>query len=249
MRPGPPGLLLLAVVCWGGLGAPRAADAMAPEYDPIEPVNRAIFWFNDQLDVRLLEPAAKGWDAVLPGAVKQAIGNFFANLSAPRVALNELLQAKPMAAVSDVWRFGINTTVGLAGFFDPATPLGLKAHQEDFGQTLGRWGLPPGPYLVLPLLGPSYSRAFAGLLGDSMLAVYPLFLDRFILLGAHSVNLVNTRSQLLDEVQHAKAASFDYYVFVRHADEQRRRVLVADGREEPAAERKVAPTQPAESKA
>ena len=131
-------------------------------------------------------------------------------------------------SASDVGRFAVNTTVGVLGFFDPALHWGRIEHQEDFGQTLGVWGVPPGPYLVLPLLAPSDPRDAAGFAVDYALAVTPFFIEESILVGARVADTVNERSFVLKQVEDAKASAFDYYTFVRNAYLQRRRALVCD---------------------
>jgi len=214
-------------------GPPTRAQEVpaAAENDPIESVNRKIFWFNDHLDMYVLEPVAKGWHFVLPDRVETSITNFFYNLRFPIHTLNALLQGKFKNAGIDVGRFVVNTTVGVAGFFDPATGWGLPMHWEDFGQTLGWWGVGPGPYLVLPLLGPSDIRDGGGLIVDSAASITPFFVNTYILLGARAVEIVNTRAQYLDIVRKAKESAFDYYTFVRNAYLQRRVGLIND--EEP----------------
>ena len=202
------------------------------DYDLWQKMNRGIFWFNDRADVYVLEPVAKGWDIVMPERAETGISNFFANLRFPVVMANNLLQGKPGAAAIDVGRFMVNSTFGIAGLFDPATIWGLQRHNEDFGQTLGVWGVPPGPYLVLPLLGPSNPRDTAGIPVDYVLSVTPLFLNSYWWTGAGIVNIVNTRAQYLDEVRNAKEASLDYYVFARNAYYQRRAALVKAQKEE-----------------
>jgi phospholipid-binding lipoprotein MlaA len=191
-------------------------------------MNRKVFWFNDEVDVHALEPVASGWAKVTPLRVRTSVGNFFDNLRVPDVAVNDLLQGKPRAAGSDVGRFAVNTTVGVLGFFDPASGWGLEKHLEDFGQTLGRWGVPPGPYLMLPLLGPSNPRDAAGLIVDYALSVVPFFVDQLILLGARVVEAVDQRSLVLKEVEEAKRSALDYYTFVRNAYIQRRQDLIED---------------------
>jgi phospholipid-binding lipoprotein MlaA len=114
-------------------------------HDPLERMNRGIFSFNEGLDRWFLEPVATGWDFVMPDPVETAIQRFFRNLGFPVVFVNDLLQGKPIAALQDVGRFALNSTAGIAGFFDPATEVGLPSHDEDFGQTLGVWGVPSGP--------------------------------------------------------------------------------------------------------
>jgi phospholipid-binding lipoprotein MlaA len=204
------------------------APCTASPGDPIEPVNRGIFWFNDKLDVYVFEPAARGWDWLMPDAVQRSVANFFDNIRFPVVAVNDLLQGKVVACGSDIGRFAINTTVGVLGFMDPAAGWGLEKHNEDFGQTLGVWRIPPGPYLVLPLLGPSNPRDTVGLVGDSFAAVYPWFVPWYYTIGPRAVDTVNFRSQMLDAVREAKRASVDYYAFVRDAHVQRRKRQVAD---------------------
>jgi phospholipid-binding lipoprotein MlaA len=226
-------VLPAAALCAGLVAAcaVQHPGAVRPDYDPIEPVNRKIFWFNDTVDTYVLEPVATGWNAVVPRRVRRSLSNFFTNLRFPIVATNDLLQGKLADAAGDVGRFAVNTTAGVLGFFDPASGVGLEAHEEDFGQTLGRWGVPPGPYLVLPFLGPSDARDAAGLGADYALSVTPFFVDQFILLGARVGDVTNERSLILKEVRNAKAAAFDYYVFVRNAYIQRRRALVRDDAE------------------
>lgn len=212
-----------------GLSLRPAVAAAAAEGDPIEPVNRGIFWFNDKLDVWVLEPVAKGWDFVLPQRVQQSVTNFFDNLRSPVVLVNDVLQAKPRRAAITLTRFALNTVVGIGGLFDAAAPLGLDGHDEDFGQTLGYWGVPPGPYLMLPILGPSNPRDGVGMIADSFAAVYPFFVGVVYTIGPRVVSVVNQRAQVLDEVRDAKEASVDYYVFVRNAYVQHRREQVRDG--------------------
>lgn len=213
---------LALAVCTASLAAAEEVS------DPIEPVNRGIFWFNDQADIYVLEPTAQGWDYVLPDRMQTAVGNFFDNVRFPVIMINNLLQGKFIAASSDVGRFVVNTTIGVVGFFDPATDYGLERHDEDFGQTLGYWGIPPGPYLVAPLFGPTNVRDGVGRIADTFTAIYPVFAAIQYTIGATAVNTINFRSQVLDEVQEAKEASLDYYVFVRNAYDQRRRTLIRD---------------------
>ena len=132
--------------------------------DPFEPINRGVYKFNDTLDQALLKPAAKGYNAVLPNPVRTSVGNFFANLDDALIAVNNLLQFKVERAASDVARLIANTTFGIGGLFDVATSFGLEKHNEDFGQTFGYWGIGDGPFLMLPLLGPSNVRDSVGLL-------------------------------------------------------------------------------------
>jgi len=221
------GLLLLAL---NGCAASRV-----PDYDPLEPMNRKIFWFNDTVDIYALEPVAKVWNWVLPDLVERSISNFFANVLFPIEAGNSLLQLKPMGFVKSTGRFVVNTTIGVAGFFDPATGWGMERQREDFGQTLGYWGLDPGAYIVLPFLGPSNPRDIVGIAGDYVMSVYPFFIGDFAIYAtaATAVNFVNARAQFLEEIKNARAASIDYYTFVRNAYFQRRRALINDSTEPP----------------
>jgi phospholipid-binding lipoprotein MlaA len=212
-----------------GLSLPSLARAEDENHDPLESMNRGIFWFNDHVDTYVLVPVATVWDKVMPNRVQRSISNFFGNLRFPIVAGNDLLQAKFKHAATDVGRFVVNTTVGVAGFFDPASDWGLEARNEDFGQTLGYWGVPPGPYLVIPILGPSDIRDTGGLVVDGFSTVYPWFVDFIYTISARAVDVVNARSLYLKEVDEAKAASVDYYAAVRNAYVQRRKSQVNDG--------------------
>lgn len=221
-------LFLVAVLC---LVLPAGRAPAAEPGDPLERVNRGVFWFNDKLDVYVMEPVARGWNRLVPRCAQRGVANFFANLRLPVVAANDLLQGKLTACGSDLGRFAVNTTVGVIGFMDPAQRWGLVKREEDFGQTLGVWRVPPGPYLVLPLLGPSTLRDSAGLLADSAAAVYPWFVPIVYSLAPKAVETVNFRAQVLDDVREAKRAALDYYTFTRDAYTQRRRRQVADREE------------------
>jgi phospholipid-binding lipoprotein MlaA len=223
-------LLVLALVSFTLLGG--CASVNNPR-DPFEPVNRGIYRFNDGVDTVLLKPAAEVYRAVLPQFVRTGVSNFFSNLNDVIVALNNLLQGKFLSAASDVGRIAVNTTVGLLGVIDVATHLGLEKNNEDFGQTLGYWGMGAGPYLVLPILGPSSLRDALGLIvdfkTDPVTYVDPSR-DRNILWG---VRLVNRRSELLETSRILETAALDPYEFVRDAYLQRRRNLVYDGNPPP----------------
>ena len=222
------GLVATALAAWMLLAPPpvRAQDEVS---DPIETVNRGVFWFNDKLDVYFLEPVATAWDFVLPDPVQRSITNFFANAHFPVDFANNLFQGKPEEAGRNVGRFLINTTVGVAGFFDPASHWGIEEAPEDFGQTLGRWGTGSGAYIVIPFLGPSNVRDGFGILVDIPLSVYPFFIDTWVSFGINGVRAINLRADLLEEVDAAKETSLDYYAFVRNAYHQRREALIRDG--------------------
>jgi phospholipid-binding lipoprotein MlaA len=194
-----------------------------PDYDPWQPLNRKVFWFNDHLDMYVLEPVARGWDYIAPDVVQRGLSNFFNNLRFPIVFPNDLLQGKPRKAVEEWARFQVNTFLGGLGFYDLAADFGLPPQDEDFGQTFGVWDIAPGPYLVLPIFGPSSPRDAVGLGCDFATGFYFYFVPvPWVTTVATGINVVNARSRLLDEVKNAKEASFDYYTFVRNAYVQRR---------------------------
>lgn len=223
-------LLLIAAAAPASAQDPAGPDGddQGAVHDPWEGMNRGIFSFNETLDRWILEPVATGWDFVMPDPVERAITRFFHNASFPVRFANDLLQWKPLAAAHDVGRFALNTTAGIGGLFDPASDVGLLDSDEDFGQTLGVWGVPPGPYLVLPLLGPSNPRDTGGLVVDSATLVYPYFLPFYVNIASTAVGIVNRRSRLLETIREERAAAFDFYVAVRNAYVQRRENQIAD---------------------
>jgi phospholipid-binding lipoprotein MlaA len=228
------GLALLAAAAL--FTACATPDSPADPYaDPWEPMNRKVFAFNDGLDVWVLEPAARGWDYVMPDPVEASIHRFFDNLRFPVVFVNDFLQAKPEWAIMETFRFVVNSSIGVAGFFDPATPLGLIRREEDFGQTLAVYGVPSGPFLMLPLLGPSNPRDAGGIAADAAIPG-PLYLIPFWATAAsRTVNIVNQRSRFLEDVAEAKRSSVDYYAFVRNGYIDYRRNQISDG--EPTSDR------------
>jgi phospholipid-binding lipoprotein MlaA len=187
------------------------------EWDPIEPVNRGFFVFNDTVDVYALEPVARGWQAVTPRVLRRSIDNFFLNFGYPLRLLGCITQAQLGGTAEETGRFLVNSTVGLLGFFDPATRIGLDPHLEDIGQSFGAWGLGPGPYMMLPVIGPTSTRDLLATVLDFAVGAPPL---------TGLLRAVNTRAAYLVEVREAKAASLDYYAFVRSAYLQNRRNLV-----------------------
>jgi phospholipid-binding lipoprotein MlaA len=196
--------------------------------DPWERFNRGTFRFNEGADKYFIGPVAKGWDFVMPDEVELALGRFFDNARFPIRFVNDLLQEKLVWAVEDFGRFAINTSIGLAGFFDPASKLGLMGHDEDFGQTLGHWGVPPGPYLVLPILGPSSPRHTVGRVADSAAAVYPFFVPFWGSMLATTTDRLNYRSQIDETLTAERENALDFYVFVRNAYTQNRENKVND---------------------
>lgn len=227
-RPRGPRAVLAAGLLVAALAAGGCATPGNPR-DPLEAMNRGIYHFNDGVDHLLVKPAAEIYRGVVPQLVRTGVSNFFSNLGDVIVALNNLLQGKLAAAASDFGRIAVNTTVGVLGFIDVATELGLEKHNEDFGQTLGYWGLPDGPYLVLPILGPSSLRDAVGLIGDwkaSPVTYVDPNRDRNALYGLW---FLSRRTELLETSKILETAALDPYEFVRDAYLQRRRNLVHDG--------------------
>jgi len=218
-------LALLVVV---GSLAVTAHAAEGADYDPLEPMNRPIFWFNDKLDVYFLEPLAKGWDFVFPDRIEKCIGSAYDNVKFPIDFTNDLLQAKPKEAGTALGRFLLNSTLGVVGLFDVAAAAGLPAHEEDFGQTLGVWGLGNGPYLVLPVLGPSTLRDAAGRAVDSPMRVWPFFVGTIPSIAISSVEAVNWRSRNIATIRDLKKGALDYYSLVRNGYIQNRLAAVED---------------------
>lgn len=207
-----------------------ADDSVSHPEDPWEGFNRKVYVFNDTVDRVVLIPVTRSYQAAVPDAVETGIHNFFSNLGDVGVAANNLLQFKFAEAGSDTGRFLINTTLGLLGWFDVASQLGLTKHDEDFGQTLGYWGIGTGPYLVLPLLGPSNLRD-----GPALLADITLWTNSFPDLkateerGLITLNVIDGRSQYLKLEERSEGLGHERYVFIRDAYLDNREFLVRDG--------------------
>ncbi|MCL6556103.1 MAG: VacJ family lipoprotein [Burkholderiales bacterium] len=224
-----PRFSLKPAVFAGALLLSLAGCATTDPRDPLEPLNRGIYHFNDAVDKAVLKPVAQGYKTVLPQPVRTAVTNFFSNIDDVLIALNNLLQFKFRDAVSDVARVAFNTTFGIAGLFDVATSFGLEKHDEDFGQTLGYWGIGDGPFLMLPILGPSNLRDTVGLAAYYRLDPV-LNLDHVPTRNTLSVlRFIDRRAQLLDAEKVLDEAALDPYTFLRDAYIQHRRSLVYDG--------------------
>lgn len=217
------GLLLLAL-----LGLAGCATGGDPR-DPLEPMNRGIYKFNDAADKAILKPVAQGYKAVVPKPVRSGVTNFFSNIDDVLVAVNNVLQFKFNDAMSDVGRVIANTTFGVAGVFDVATGWGMPKHNEDFGQTLGAWGVGDGPFLMLPLLGPSNVRDSAGLLIYYRLDPVVNLHNVSARNSLTALRFVDRRARLLDAEKVLDEAALDPYTFLRDAYIQQRRNLVHDG--------------------
>lgn len=196
--------------------------------DPIEPVNRTSYDFNDTLDKALLKPIAETYVTITPQPVRNSVTNFFNNISYLNVVLNALLQGKFDQAMSDFLRVLYNTTFGVAGLFDVSTAWGAPRHQEDFGQTLATWGVDQGAYLYIPLAGPDTVRNLPDRATSTLLN--PLtYVTSTLLFPLSALNLINTRAELLDETNIRDEAAVDPYTFTREAYLQRRDFLIHDG--------------------
>lgn len=217
-------LTLLLSACAHTGGAQEQADV-----DPWEPFNRKVFTFNEKVDQAVIKPVARGYRRVVPSSVRKGVGNVFRNLTEPTTIVNDLLQGKFAQAGDDFFRFLINSTFGVLGWHDVATPLGMERHEEDFGQTFSVWGFARGPYLVLPLLGPSTVTDGVGYLPYT-LYTDPRTMDgyttqTFTLLG---VDTIDSRARLLG-ASDVVELQLDPYVFRRETYLQRREQLIHDG--------------------
>jgi phospholipid-binding lipoprotein MlaA len=227
-----PGKWRSAVLTLGAAAALSGCAGTNPR-DPYEGFNRAMFKFNDTVDQVALKPAATAYRAVLPSFVQTGVNNFFGNLADAWSAVNNLLQGKGEAGMSDVTRFTLNSTFGLLGLLDIASEAGLPKHNEDFGQTLGYWGVPSGPYLMLPLFGASTVRDTAALPldfnGDIWRYKEPIYLRNI----GTATRAVDQRANLLDASSLLEDAALDRYEFVRDGFLQRRESKVYDGEDPP----------------
>lgn len=218
-----------------GLGAVAAGCASIPAdvgtnpADPWERYNRHMFEFNDTIDRNVLKPVAEGYEQYVPQPARDCVSNIFSNIRDLPISLNNLLQGKPVEAVSDLGRVVINSIAGVFGCFDVASGTGLRKHNEDFGQTFGRWGAGPGPYFVLPLLGPSSVRDAVGRVPDTLVSPQRQIGGTNEQTGIYVVDLLDTRAGLLPAERTFTGVALDRYQFIRDAYLQRRRSLVFDG--------------------
>lgn len=205
------------------------ATTAANPADPLEPFNRAMFGFNENVDKAVLKPVARGYRAVTPPMVRTGVTNFFANLEDLWISANNLMQGKVEWALGDLLRFTFNSSFGLLGVIDIASDMGLEKHNEDFGQTLGHWGVGSGAYLVLPLLGPSTVRDGAARVVDWQGDVVGNLNAVPVRNSLYATRVVSERSNLFDATNLLEEAALDKYTFVRDSWLQRRRSLVYDG--------------------
>jgi len=196
--------------------------------DPYESFNRAMFAVNEGIDV-VLKPVAQGYDAAAPLPVKAGVGNFFGNLYDVWTAVNNFLQGKGQQGASDVGRVLVNTTIGIGGIFDVASEMGLEKHAEDFGQTLGTWGVADGPYFYWPLIGPRTTRDTFGWVVDSFADPVMGLNDIGTRNSLAGVRLIDRRASLLPTDKIVEQAAFDKYNYIRDAYLQNRRSAISDG--------------------
>lgn len=197
------------------------------ESDPYEEINRKIFKFNEGVDKYIANPLSEAYLYITPRFVRTSIANFFNNLKDINVVINDVLQGKLQQGMEDSGRFLLNTTAGFAGIIDVATEVGLERHEEDFAQTLAVWGTPKGPYLVLPLLGPSTSRGIPGSIFDT--AANPA---TYVGAPIQLIQMLNARSNAKGALKFIDEAALDPYVFIRESFLQHRKHLVTDGNSE-----------------
>ncbi|MBI3526432.1 MAG: VacJ family lipoprotein [Betaproteobacteria bacterium] len=216
-------LLLTACMLCGCAAGPDPRD-------PLEPFNRKVYAFNEGVDKAVLKPVAKGYVAVVPKLARRGVSNFFNNLGMVVTTLNDALQVKGSKVPVDFARFTTNIVFGLGGLIDVATELKIENRNEDFGQTLGYWGVASGPYLVLPLFGPSSARDGPGLAVDFVAS--PLFYwnpEADVRWGLFALDVVDTRANLLEAEKFLETAAIDRYSFLRDSYLQRREYLIHDG--------------------
>lgn len=226
-------LLTISVIA----ALPLLALAQDEVSDPLESVNRGIFKFNNKVDDYVLAPASRGYDYVMPKRAQTGVSNFFENLGYPKYLLSDLVQLKFGQALTHTGRFLINSTLGLVGLMDVAKDMGLERQQEDFGIALAYQGVPSGPYLVLPFLGPSNLRDTVGLVFDTI--VHPFMFLTYssvragisdkITIGGQTIDILQTRVNLDEAIKAGKESSVDYYLFVQGAYTQYRRGVLYDG--------------------
>ena len=203
-------------------------EAVPTEHDPWERFNRAMFAFNQRVDRRVLKPVATVWNAILPDLVQESLHNAIDNLAMPRRLINNILQLKPGGAGRELARFFINISMGIGGFFDAASEVGIPKSDEDMGLTLGHYGVGPGPYLILPFFPPSTVRDTIGYGVDIGMDPRAYFFPFFANLGIKTGQVVNDRSLNLQSFEELERATFDLYAAVRNAYLQRRQRALAE---------------------
>ena len=243
-------LCLISLSCLAG--SAKAEDTP----DPLEPMNRGIFWFNGKFDDYLLGPVARGYKWALPHPVRKSVTNFFSNIATPIYLVSDILQLKFGQAGTHLERFCINSTIGVGGLFDLAkSEFDIQHHPEDIGSALGYWGVGEGFYLVIPFLGPSNLRDGIGRIGGGFLdpvnyAAIVFDKGEYITYGGIALNAIDTRSRLDDGLESAKETSLDYYAFMRSTFHQIRQNIIYDDNppEEEEAPEEMTPANESETK-
>jgi phospholipid-binding lipoprotein MlaA len=220
--------LLLALLAACTIAGCASTTDRSEAYDPWEGLNRKTFAFNDALDKAVMKPIAQGYQKVTPAFAREGVNNFYSNLEDIGTGLNNFLQGKPKDGMNDMARLIVNSVFGVFGLWDVATPLGFEKHEEDFGQTLGRWGAPPGPYFVIPFLGPSTVRDAPARAVDPSWYYNDYLPDR-VYWTWWGLDKVRSRANLFKAESVLDEAALDKYSFVRDAWWQRRRSQVYDG--------------------
>ena len=224
-------MLCMAVALVGCASTPAGVEPSP--HDPWEPFNRSVFEFNEGLDAYLLKPVVAGYRFVLPEFVRDGIYNFFSNYGDIYNIFYNLLQGKPGYAFNDFMRVAVNTTMGLGGFIDLATPGGLEKHKEDWGQTFGVWGVPAGPYVVLPFFGPSNVRDTFGTVADlESDYLFKYVKDVGLRNSITGLRVVNARNTYYEAGDLLDGAAIDKYSFMRDAYIQRRQYQINEGRDD-----------------
>lgn len=225
--------LMVVSACVALSACSTTADHASGEIDdPFENVNRATFAFNDALDRAVFDPVVRGYRAVVPKPARTGARNFVRNLNSPVIVGNQILQGDIEGAASGITRFAMNTTVGVGGLFDVAEQAGLEYEYEDFGQTLAVWGVGHGPYIVIPIFGPSSARDSVGSLADSLADPLNIYLNNVDeeewIYARAALEGLTVKDSFYDLLQDLRANSFDYYAAVRSIYVQRREALVHD---------------------
>lgn len=225
-------LSMIVLLVLGGCAAAGHRPVAGEEdfNDPLESTNRAIFGFNQEVDRTVLVPAANAYRAVFPEPARDSIHDFLENLRAPIIFVNDVLQANPKLAGDTAARFALNTTIGIAGFVDIAARWGIPYHYQDFGITFGVWGIPEGPYLVIPVLGPSDPRDLTGIIVEGFADPWDILAGNAHYLWAplirHAIAGIDERSRYIETLADIQRTSLDYYATIRSLYRQRRNALI-----------------------
>lgn len=218
-------IAIISLLCAAAVGCATVPPSERNPRDPWQRVNRGVYKFNDVFDRAIAKPVARGYVRVLPPVMRTGITNFFNNATYPDVMVNALLQGKLKPFARDTGRFVVNTTIGIAGLFDPASHMGLPLEDRDFGQTFGKWGVPSGPFVVLPFLGPSDLRDAVGRVSDTFAEPWTYIQNLYWAYGTLIVYEVKVRADLLPLTDMAEK-TYDPYAFERNAYLQHRDFMV-----------------------